>query len=99
MVAGLLCNLAWLCDPCCDPYQLISGMATVNKKRKVDVEGLCFQERWKLQYFFPENLNTCVRLICQETVVMYEEVNVRTLGSDRAEKVKQLEAVLASQHW
>ncbi len=52
MVAAPFCNLAWLCDPCCDPYQQISAMATVDKKRKVDFYGSCFQERWKLQFLF-----------------------------------------------
>ncbi len=37
-----------------DPHQLTSVMATMDEKRKVDVEGRCFQERWKLQYFSTE---------------------------------------------
>ncbi len=52
MVAAPPCNFAWLRDPCCDPYRLISAMATADKKRKVDVRGPRFQERLKLQYFF-----------------------------------------------
>ncbi|GAA6225846.1 general transcription factor II-I repeat domain-containing protein 2-like [Lates japonicus] len=85
-------------------------MATVNKKRKVDCEGRRFQDRWKLQYFFTEIQNNCVCLICQETVAVYKELNVRRhyqskhantfdklSGSERDEKLKQLEAVLASQ--
>ncbi len=109
MVAAPLCNFAWQCHPCYDPYQLISVMATVDKKGKVDVEGCCFQERWKLQYFFTENQNNCIHLICRETVAMYEEfsgkghyqtkdskAHNKLSGSNRAEKVKQLEAVLAS---
>ncbi len=39
MVAAPFFNFAWLCDPCCDPYQLISAMETSDKKRKVAVEG------------------------------------------------------------
>ncbi len=39
----MLCNIIWLCDPCCDPNQLISATVTVDKKRKVDVEGLCLE--------------------------------------------------------
>ncbi len=62
--------------------------------------------------FFTGNLNNCACLICQETVAMFEELNVKRdhqtkdanaydklSGSDRAEKVKQLEAVLASHQW
>lgn len=85
-------------------------MAPVNKKRKVDSEGRCFQERWELQYFFAENRGNCVCLICQETVALFKEFNVKRhyqtkhantydklTGSERAEKVKQLQAALASQ--
>ncbi len=43
-------SVTWPCDPCCDPYQLIS--ATVDKKRTVDFEVPRLQERWKSQYFF-----------------------------------------------
>ncbi len=66
-----------LCDPCCDSYQQTSAMATVDKKRKADVESRPFQERWKLQYIFTENQSNCVWLICQETVVMYKYFNVK----------------------
>ncbi len=58
MVASSLCNFAWLCDPCCDPFQLISAMATADKKRKID--GQRFQDRWKLQYFFTETKQLCL---------------------------------------
>ncbi len=34
-------------------------------------------ERCKLQYFFQQNGNNCVRLIYQETVAVYKEFNVR----------------------
>ncbi len=53
MVAVPLCNFGWLYDPCCDLYQLISTMATIDKKRRADGEG--FQERWKLQNCFTKN--------------------------------------------
>ncbi len=87
-------------------------MATVDIKKKADDEGHRFRERWNLKYFFTENLNNCVCLICQETVAMYEEFNVKRhhqtkdakaqdklSESDCAEKVKQLEAVSPSQQW
>ncbi len=85
-------------------------MATAAEKRKVDNEGHRFQGRWKLQYFFTESRNNCVCLICQQSVAVAKESNVKThyqtnhanaydklSGSDHSEKVKQLEAVLASQ--
>ncbi|XP_077340540.1 general transcription factor II-I repeat domain-containing protein 2-like [Lithobates pipiens] len=84
-------------------------MATVNKRRKVDSEGRRFQDKWKVEYFFTEIRNHCVFLICQETVAVYKEFNVKRhyqsrhstydklTGRDRSEKLKQLEAVLMSQ--
>ncbi|KAL3968683.1 KRAB domain-containing zinc finger protein [Sarotherodon galilaeus] len=85
-------------------------MATVQKKRKVDGEGRRFQERWELQYFFTEIRGNCVCLICKETVALFKDFNIRRhyetkhaatynklTGSERAEKVKQLQAALASQ--
>ncbi len=109
MVAAPLCNLTWLCDPCCDPYLLISAMITGDKKREVDVKNRCCHKRWKLQFFFTKNWNKCTHLICHETVSMLKEFNIKRpypqkhanahdelSGSNRAEKVKQLETVLAS---
>nr|DBA20368.1 TPA: hypothetical protein GDO54_017157 [Pyxicephalus adspersus] len=84
-------------------------MATINKKRKVDSEGRRFQERWKVEFFFTEIRNHCVCLICQETVTIYKEFNIKRhyqtkhstydklTGRDRSEKLRQLEAVLMSQ--
>lgn len=79
-------------------------MATVNKKRKVECEGRRF-----LDYFFTEIRNNCVCLICQETVAVFKEFNIKRhyqtkhasydklTGNERGEKVKQLEAVLTAQ--
>ncbi len=36
MVAAPLCNFTWLSDPCCDLFQLISAMATVDKKMYIN---------------------------------------------------------------
>lgn len=84
-------------------------MATAKKKRKADSEGCHFQERWELQYF-TENRGNCFCLICQEIVALFKYFNIKRpyqtkhantynklTGSDRAEKVKQLQAALASQ--
>ncbi len=59
---------------------------------------------------FHQNRNNCVHLICQETVAFVLRIQCqeklpdkhanaydKLSGSDRAEKVKQLKAVLASQ--
>lgn len=89
--------------------QPISNMAAVNKKRKVDREGRRFQDKWKFEYFFTEIRNNCVCLICQETVAVFKEFNIKRHyqtkhasydklnGNERSEKVKQLEAVLTAQ--
>ncbi|XP_073670885.1 general transcription factor II-I repeat domain-containing protein 2 [Paramisgurnus dabryanus] len=84
-------------------------MAT-SKKRKVDKEGRRFNERWKSEYFFTESHNNCVCLICNETVSVMKEYNVKRhyeakhansyqkfSDSEREDKVKQLEASLVSQ--
>ncbi|KAF4087849.1 hypothetical protein AMELA_G00076080 [Ameiurus melas] len=84
-------------------------MATVTKKRKVNSEGRRFQDKWKLEYFFTEIRNNCVCLICQETVAVFKEFNIKRhyqmkhanyeelAGNERKEKLKQLEAVLTAQ--
>ena len=81
--------------------------ATLAKKSKVDSEGHRFQ--WKLEYFFTEIRNNCVCLICQETVAVFKEFNIKRhyqtkhgnygnlTGKERSEKWKQLEAVLTTQ--
>lgn len=96
-------------EKCSDPSTV---MATASKPSKVDNEGRRFQERWKLQYFFIENWNNCVCLICHETVALFKEYNVKRHDetkhakaynmlpeSDLAEKVKELQASLTTQQW
>lgn len=84
-------------------------MATRSKKRKVDSEGRRFQDQWKSEYFFTELRNNCVCLICQETVAVFKEFNIKRhyqtkhanydklTGNERREKLKQLEAGLTAQ--
>ena len=86
-------------------------MFTTSKKQKVDKERRCFQGRRKLQYFFTESRNNCVCLVYHETVSVYKEYNVKRhyetkhastfnklSGADCAEKTKQLEDSLTTQH-
>lgn len=75
MVAAPLCNSVWLCEPCCEPSLLISGMATVNKKGKADTEARRFKGRWTLQYLFSGDRINCVCLICQVTAEIQCRVN------------------------
>src|SRR4029434_1864373 len=58
-----------------NPSPIISTVA--SKKRKVDSEGRRFQEKWELQYFFTDTRGNCVCLICQETVALFKEFNVK----------------------
>ena len=84
-------------------------MSAAIKKRKVDRERRCFQERWKLQYFFTESNNNCVCLVCHETISVYKDYNVKRhyetkhastfdklSEADCVEKVKQVEHSLAT---
>uniref|UniRef100_A0A3P9MHA2 SPIN-DOC-like zinc-finger domain-containing protein n=1 Tax=Oryzias latipes TaxID=8090 RepID=A0A3P9MHA2_ORYLA len=84
-------------------------MWTTIKKRKVDYEGRRFQDRWKLAYFFTDIQNNCVCLICQDTVAVFKEFNIRRhyqtkhasydnlTGVQRREKLEQLESALTAQ--
>ena len=97
----------WLYSRAC--FLPISKMATGNKKRKVDSEGRRFQDKWKSEYFFTELRYNCVCLICQETVAVFKEFNIKRhyqtkhasydnlTGNVRREKLKQLEAGLTAQ--
>lgn len=53
MVAAPLCNSVWLCQPCCEPSLLISGMATVNKK----------EENWYRGPPLPREMNIAVFIL------------------------------------
>ena len=84
-------------------------MATAAKKRKVDKECRRFQDKWKLEYIFTEIRNNCVCLICQETVAVFKEFNIKRhyqtkhanydklTRDEHREKLKQLEAALTAQ--
>uniref|UniRef100_A0A3B3DZF4 SPIN-DOC-like zinc-finger domain-containing protein n=1 Tax=Oryzias melastigma TaxID=30732 RepID=A0A3B3DZF4_ORYME len=84
-------------------------MSILIKRRKVDNEHRRFQEKWKLAYFFTEIRNQCVCLICNDTVAVFKEFNIRRhyktkhaifdelMGEERIEKLVQLESILIEQ--
>ncbi|KAJ7335403.1 hypothetical protein JRQ81_013344, partial [Phrynocephalus forsythii] len=73
-------------------------MVSTSRKRKVDSEGCCFQDKWKLDYFFTE-----------ETVVVFKKFNIKRYyqsehpnydkltGKQRSDKLKELEVSLVGQ--
>jgi hypothetical protein len=54
-------------------------MLNNNKKRTrtYDAEGRIFQERWELNYFFVEHRGAPVCLICNESVAIMKDYNLR----------------------
>ena len=53
-------------------------MASIsNKKRKVEDELRVFQTRWTESYFFIEFNNTPICLICNESISVLKEYNVK----------------------
>ena len=84
-------------------------MENRKKKRKVDSECRKFQTRWEIEYFFTEVRGKCVCLICNETVAVVKEYNVKRhfktkhkkyescTGAEREQKVKQMAATLQGQ--
>ncbi|XP_059147647.1 uncharacterized protein LOC131935278 [Physella acuta] len=54
----------------------LSSMAE-KKKRKIDDECRQFQEEWNLKYFFIKSGDKALCLICNETVAVMKEYNLR----------------------
>lgn len=82
-----------------------------SKKRKVDGECRVFNDRWNSDYFVIEHNNAAMCLICNETIAVLKEYNIRRhyetkhsnskyaelKGQNRKEKVLFLEKSLKSQ--
>lgn len=79
------------------------------KKRKIASECRTFQTRWENEYFFKEVKEKCVCLICNETVAVMKESNVRRhyetkhptftsyTAAEREDKVQHMAANLQAQ--
>lgn len=52
-------------------------MSKSSKKRKVEEEKRVFNEKWTFNYFFVNNFNKALCLICNETVNVFKEFNLR----------------------
>ena len=48
-----------------------------EKKRKIDEEHRVFQEKWEIKYFFIENKNKPICLICNESISVCKEYNLK----------------------
>ena len=51
-----------------------------GKRRKVDDEGRTFQSAWTEKYFFVEHYSKPVCLICQTSIAVMKEFNVKRSG-------------------
>jgi hypothetical protein len=48
-----------------------------TKKRKVDHECRVFNEQWTQKYFFVQNKDKAVCLICKDRVSVFKECNIK----------------------
>lgn len=56
---------------------ITSNFKHVKKKRKIDLEGQMFHEKWKDKYFFRDVNGRPVCLICSEPVAVVKENNIK----------------------
>lgn len=81
-----------------------------NRKRKFEEKVRYFQEKWSYQYFFIENKNKAICLICNESVAVIKEYNIKRhydtkhsekysglQGHFRSDKVDELKSKLNCQ--
>jgi hypothetical protein len=61
---------------------------------KVDSECRIFQERWTEQYFFINNNNNPLCLICNETVSVLKEYNLKRHYNSKHQKYDRFEGQL-----
>ncbi|CAN7948344.1 unnamed protein product [Ixodes pacificus] len=91
-----------------DALLLIAAMD--RKKRKVDTECRNFNQEWGVKYLFIQSGEKAACLVCNETVAVLKEYNLRRhyetnhekqyskfVGAQRAEKYRSLERGLHSQ--
>lgn len=50
---------------------------SLSKNRKVVAECRIFNDKWSIDYFMVENKNTALCLICNETIAVLKEYNIR----------------------
>ena len=52
-------------------------MASKCKKIKIDRESRAFKEEWTTKYFFTDIGNKAVCLLCQQTIAVFKEYNLK----------------------
>lgn len=85
-------------------------MSKQAQKRKVDSECRGFKEQWSIDYFIIESRNRALCLICNETLAVFKEYNIRRhyetkhsqnysqfIGKLRLDKLESLKLNLSSQ--
>lgn len=80
-----------------------------GKRRKVDEEGQMFQSSWTEKYFFVEHYSKPICLICQTTIAVMREFNIKRhyetcyskyneyIGESRKLKIIKLKSSLKQQ--
>ena len=85
-------------------------MSSTSKKRQIAEENRVFQEKWEDLYFFTEVNGKIQCLVCQQTIAVAKEYNIRRhydtfhrekfdgiKGKMREDKIHQLKASFAKQ--
>ena len=75
-------------------------MHTFKRKRKIADERRVFNEEWTRKYFFTDTENKAVCLLCQETIAVLKEFNLKRhhetkhkkLGCNLSEEEPKLKA-------
>ncbi|KAL3864044.1 hypothetical protein ACJMK2_005756 [Sinanodonta woodiana] len=71
-----------------------------ERKRKIDDECRQFQEEWSLKYFFIKSCEKALSAICNETVAVMKEYNLRRHHQRKhQEKYVQLEGKVRSENF
>ena len=83
---------------------------STSKKRSIESEHRCFQEKWEIKYFFIQEKGKIFCLICRQTILVCKEYNIKRhhntfhneeykniVGKMREEKLIELKAVLRKQ--
>ncbi|XP_042325950.1 general transcription factor II-I repeat domain-containing protein 2A-like isoform X1 [Sceloporus undulatus] len=61
----------------CQTFEVTMMSQKVAPKRKIDAECRVFNPQWTEDYFFIEHKEKAVCLICQDTVAVFKEYNLR----------------------
>ena len=82
----------------------------VRKKRKIDSESCPYREEWGVKYFFVHSSDKAVCVICNETVAVLKEYNMKRhyetkhqkefaqyIGVQRLDKFSKMQTNLSSQ--